>query len=87
MVQLPDELVERADRRAALDGVSRSQVIRDALLAHLAPDEQGIARAYAEGYERQPYGGEDAWGDIAAFHDALARERTARVRSQKGRRR
>lgn len=39
MVQLTDRLVRLLDRRAASEGTSRSQVIREVVEAHLAHDE------------------------------------------------
>jgi Arc/MetJ-type ribon-helix-helix transcriptional regulator len=84
MVQLPTDLVARADQRAAREGVSRSHVIREALTAFLVDDErERIARVYDEGYGRFPYGVEDEWGSVQAFHDALARERASSPRGRK----
>lgn len=55
MVQLSERLVRLLDRRAASDGVSRSQVIREAVEAHLAHDEaqQRVTR-FVSAYERWP---------------------------------
>lgn len=75
MVQLTEELVALLDQRAAVAGVSRSQVIRDALEAYLAADRQAaIDRQIVEGYTRMPQGGEydvDEWGDLGAMVTAL----------------
>ncbi len=55
MVQLTDRLVRLLDQRAASEGTSRSQVIREAVEAHLAQDEaaQRAAR-FAAAYQRWP---------------------------------
>lgn len=79
MVQLPEELIDRLDRRARRDGVSRSSVVREAVSHHLAsdvPDE--IERAYAAAYDEEPWGTPDEWGDVAAFHRELEAERVGR---------
>lgn len=76
LIQLPPELVEKLDRRAMRDRVSRSQVVREAVATYLAPDgEEEIERSYQEGYDSIPYGTPDAWGDVEAFHAELARRR------------
>lgn len=55
MVQLTDRLVRLLDQRAAKEGTSRSQVIREAVEAHLAEDEasQRVTRFIAA-YEQRP---------------------------------
>lgn len=78
MVQLTDELVELLDRRAARDGVSRSQVIRIAIEAYLGEDrEREIDRQIIEGYRRIPPDTPDEWGDVGAWHDAIQANRRA----------
>jgi predicted transcriptional regulator len=73
MVQLTDELVELLDRRASRDGVSRSQIIRVAIEAYLGEDrEREIDRQIIEGYQRIPQGTPDEWGDLDAWHTAMA---------------
>lgn len=55
MVQLTETLVGLLDERAAREGVSRSQVVRDAVEAYLREDAEAAAlRAVVEGYRRQP---------------------------------
>ena len=75
MVQLNEDLIELLDRRAALSGVSRSQVIRDALEAFLISDRAAaIDHQIVDGYTRLPQGGEydaDDWGDLAMLMTAL----------------
>lgn len=76
MVQLPPGLIEQLDRRAAREGVSRSQVVRDAVAAYLAASgDSGIAQAYEQGYSGIPFGTADEWGDLEAWHESLARAR------------
>jgi metal-responsive CopG/Arc/MetJ family transcriptional regulator len=55
MVQLTERLVRLLDQRAAREGVSRSQVIREAVEAHLAADEaqRRVAR-FVAAYEQWP---------------------------------
>lgn len=78
MVQLTEELIDLLDRRAARDGVSRSQVVRDAVEAYLASDrESRVDEQIVEGYRRMPQGGEfdvDEWGDLGAMVTGLAAE-------------
>lgn len=78
MVQLNDELLDLLDRRASRTGVSRSQVIREAVEAFLANDrEAAIDRQIVEGYTRMPQGGEfdvDEWGDLGQMMTALTAE-------------
>lgn len=55
MVQLNQSLLVSLDARADRDGVSRSQVIRDAVEAYLAADVEGRAlQQVVEGYARVP---------------------------------
>lgn len=67
LVQLSEDLLAALDQRAARRGVSRSQIIREAIEAHLAGDlDQEIARRIVAGYERIPQATSDEWGDPAA---------------------
>lgn len=76
MVQLPTELIERLDHRATRDRVSRSGVIRDAVVAYLHDDvEEDLARRYQDAYERVPVDMPDAWGDVELFHAELEARR------------
>lgn len=55
MVQLTDELLRRLDDRAIQDGVSRSQVIREAITSHLAQDDhQRAVRQFEAAYREHP---------------------------------
>lgn len=55
MVQLNRSLLELLDARAARDGVSRSQLIRDAVESYLDKDAEAAAlRRVVEGYARIP---------------------------------
>jgi len=71
MVQLSDSLVEALDQRAARDGVSRSQLIRDAIEAFLADDaERAVTERIVAGYRACPQGTPDAWGDLDGMLEA-----------------
>jgi len=55
LVQLDDELVAALDRRAEEGGISRSQLIRNAIAAHLRDlDWEEADRATMEAYRRAP---------------------------------
>ncbi|MGI8506419.1 MAG: CopG family ribbon-helix-helix protein [Solirubrobacteraceae bacterium] len=55
LVQLSDELLAELDARAARDGRSRSQLIREAVAGYLAADpEADLDRRIVEAYTRQP---------------------------------
>jgi metal-responsive CopG/Arc/MetJ family transcriptional regulator len=55
LVQLSDELLAQLDARAAREGRSRSELIREALSGYLAADrEADIDRRIVEAYTRQP---------------------------------
>lgn len=80
MVQLPPELVARLDERAEVAGVSRSQLIRDAIADYLRAGgdrEAALAGRYADAYTRLPLDTPDAWGDLESWHAGLERARAA----------
>jgi metal-responsive CopG/Arc/MetJ family transcriptional regulator len=55
LVQLSDELLAHLDARAARDGRSRSDLIREAVAGYLAADREAeIDRRIVEAYTRQP---------------------------------
>ena len=55
LVQLSDELLAQLDARAAREGRSRSELIREALTGYLAADrEADIDRRIVEAYTRHP---------------------------------
>jgi metal-responsive CopG/Arc/MetJ family transcriptional regulator len=68
LVQLPRDLLNRLDERAAREGRSRSALIRDAIKAYLHDEEQArIDREIREGYERIPETEEEmAWAEASA---------------------
>lgn len=75
LVQLNDTLLAVLDQRAAKRGVSRSQVVREAVETYLAGDyEAEISRRIVAGYERLPQATPDDWGDPAGFGAGAARE-------------
>lgn len=81
-VHLPDDLLALVDARAARQQVSREQVVREAIEAHLR-DERAAAhgRAIIEGHQRIPPGAPDEWGDLEAWHDAAAAARAGDTES------
>lgn len=80
MVQLTGELVELLDEEAAQQGVSRSALIRDALLSHLAQTRaQAIGRAIVAGYQRLPPLTPDGWSDLDRQGEASTRELLQRL--------
>jgi predicted DNA-binding protein len=75
LVQLTDELLERLDDRAAREGRSRSELIREAIRNYLAADREAeIDRLIVEGYTRQPQ-----TADELAFAELGARTMRAAV--------
>ena len=80
LVQLTEDQVVALDHRAQRDGVSRSQLIRRAVDALLAGDEEArIDAAIIEGYRRIPAGTPDEWGDIDVQLEQNARETLQRL--------
>ena len=80
MVQLTDELVELLDAEAARRGVSRSAVIREAILEHVAASHDAvITRSIVEGYRRLPPATPDQWGDLEAHQDQATAELLSRL--------
>lgn len=72
LVQLSDELVARLDEKAARAGISRSQVIRNAIDAYLKTERDGeIDAAIVEGYTRIPPPEHDPWAEAAARRSIL----------------
>lgn len=80
LVQLSDTLLAVLDQRATKRGVSRSQIIREAVEAHLASDyDSEISRQILAGYERIPQSTPDEWGDPTQFIAAAARDAHRRL--------
>jgi metal-responsive CopG/Arc/MetJ family transcriptional regulator len=76
LVHLPPELIESLDTRAAAEGVSRSQLIRDAVGAFLEVDAAArLADQVRQAYERQPLDTPDEWGDLESFLAAVRAEK------------
>jgi metal-responsive CopG/Arc/MetJ family transcriptional regulator len=66
LVQLNDELLALLDRRAARDGRSRSQLIREALEEYLRDEREAeIDRQIVEAYMRMPQPERDPWAEAA----------------------
>jgi metal-responsive CopG/Arc/MetJ family transcriptional regulator len=73
LVQLSDELLAELDARAAREGRSRSDMIREAIADYLTGDRQGeIDRRIVEGYTRHPQ--EDLLGADQAAKAIIASE-------------
>jgi predicted transcriptional regulator len=86
MVQLNKALLEELDRRASLDGVSRSQVIRNAIEAYLAGDRAtAIDQLIIEGYRRMPQGGQfdaDEWGNLGTMMATMSAEQMKQLNEE-----
>jgi metal-responsive CopG/Arc/MetJ family transcriptional regulator len=88
MVQLTDDLIAMLDRRAAQEGVSRSQLVREAIAAFFESSRSAeIDRQIVDAYAQMPQGGAydaDEWGNVATLMAALtadqARSLTAEER-------
>lgn len=73
LVQLNQELLAALDQRAAELGVSRSQLIRDAIKTYLADAlDAVIDRQIIEAYKRRPQVDDPAWE--AALRSSIAAE-------------
>ncbi len=71
LVQLSDDLLSQLDARAAREGRSRSDLIREAVTGYLGADhEAAIDRRIVEAYTRQPQ--EDLGADWAARRSIAA---------------
>ena len=75
LVQLNDTLLAMLDQRAAKRGLSRSQLIREAIEAHLSDDHEAeISAQIIAGYERTPQSTPDDWGDMSDVAASAARD-------------
>lgn len=83
LVQLDRTLLAMLDQRAAKRGVSRSQVIREAVEAHIGDDyEAEISRQIIAGYERMPQSTPDEWGEPSSFAAVAARDLHRRLAAE-----
>lgn len=83
LVQFNDTLLALLDQRAAKRGISRSQLIREAVEAHLSDDHEAeISRQVIAGYQRVPQDTPDQWGDPSSFTAAAARQLHRRLDSE-----
>ena len=65
IVQLSDDLVRALDAEAARRGISRSALVREAVIALLAEQSvDAVDRAILAGYSRIPPATPDDWGDL-----------------------
>jgi hypothetical protein len=77
MVQLSEDRIKRLDRVATRSGVSRSQVVRDAIDNALTPPiDSDLAARYAAAYPDND-DTVDEWGELDEWHSAAARERAS----------
>jgi Ribbon-helix-helix protein, copG family len=81
MLQLNEDQISRLDAEAARVGQSRSQLVRNAVDAQLnGTIDVDLAEryrlAYADGF------GVDEWGDLDAWHAAVAASRTENDRPE-----
>lgn len=67
LVHLPPAMIEELDRRRERFGVSRSQMIRDAVSAYVRDDDAELAQQYRNAYEDKPLTHADEWGDLNAW--------------------
>ncbi len=75
LVHLPPTMIEELDRRRAGSGVSRSQMIRDAVSAYVRDDDAELAQQYQNAYEEKPLTHSDDWGDLNAWLEEVRRVR------------
>jgi predicted transcriptional regulator len=86
LVQLTEELVRQLDAEAARRGLSRSAIVREAVTDYLSESKEAeISKEIVEGYTRVPPGAPDAWGDLEAAADVLARETAERLNEEERR--
>lgn len=65
IVQLSSEILEALDEEAAASDVSRSAVIRQAIMGHLASNKEAqITRSLAEGYAAIPQNATEEWSSV-----------------------
>jgi len=80
LVQLNEILLAALDQRSVQRGVSRSQVVREAIEAYLAADiGQEVTRRIVSGYERIPQATSDEWGEPELLAAATSRDAHRRL--------
>jgi predicted transcriptional regulator len=86
MVQLTDDLVKLLDQHAAAAGVSRSQLIREAIEAYLSADRtRAVDQLIVEGYTRIPQGGKfdsDEWGNLGTMMGTMSADQMRRLNEE-----
>ena len=79
LIHLPQTDIDALDRRAGSDGVSRSQIVRDAVAAYLDADSAAeLDDRVRLAYERYPLETPDEWGDMESFLAAVRAEKARR---------
>ena len=80
IVQLNDALLAALDQRAARRGVSRSQLIREAVESYVGNDlDAEVSRRIVEGYRRHPQWEPDEWGHPLGLSDRAANQTHRRL--------
>ena len=77
LVHLPPAMIEELDRRRERSGVSRSQMIRDAVSAYVRDADGSLAEQYRMAYAEMPLDHSDEWGNLDAWLDEVRRMRPA----------
>jgi hypothetical protein len=77
MLQLREDQIAQLDADASRAGVSRSQLVPDAVDALISrPIDHDVAAMYRAAYPDERFG-TDEWGDLDAWHEAAANGRSA----------
>lgn len=76
LIHLAEKDIEQLDKRANDEGISRSQVVRDAVASYLASDAAAeLDELVSKAYEEFPLGTPDEWGDMETFLAAVRAEK------------
>ena len=76
LVHLPPAMIEELDRRRARSGVSRAQMIRDAVSSYMRDVDGRHAEQYRTAYEETPLDRLDEWGDLDSWLEEVRGMRT-----------
>ena len=76
LIHLPEDDIQQLDKRANADGISRSQVVRDAVASYLDMDAAAeLDERVRKAYEEFPLDTPDDWGDMETFLVAVRAEK------------